>query len=1005
MPTTPRVSAITIFLNAESYLEEAIESVRSQDFGEWELLLIDDGSTDRSTSIAKEYASRYPDHIRYYEHPGHANLGMSAARNLGLRHARGAYVAFLDGDDVWLPGKFAAQVPFMDAHPDVAMLIAATEYWYSWQGTNAPADEVKRIGLAPRRYDPPELAIRLYPLGTGTAPCQCSLLIRREAIERVGGYEDQFRGFYEDQAFLVKMYLSQRVAVSDDCWDRYRRHPASCSAVVRQQDTYDRHRETFFLWLREYLQRQPHIDKEVWDIVNDALRHQATGSAEPRWFRLLRVADGNSARLTYPEENPDAVRVVIDLAATGVSWDVQLNLPRLGVVGEHRYVLSFLARADEPRTLKVGCAQGHAPWDNLGLYEDLDVDTTWRSVECEFVATADDSNARVHFDLGERAVSVDISAITLRDRTAGCFVRPGQPVAADGSTNAVPNEPPVEVGRVNFGSLRRLTPLSEDFGCDRGRPVDRHYIEQFMASRADDIHGRVLEVGDRTYTRRYGGARVAHSDMLHIVEGEPEATIIADLASADHIGSDTFDCVILTQTLQLIYDFDAAIRTIYRILKPGGVLLATFPGISQSYDSEWGETWYWNFTGVSARRMFGDVFSPDGVTVQTFGNVLAAISFLQGLAIEELTAEELDYRDPGYDVTIAVRAQKPVARGPRPVRGEGSLQSGTEERGLILMYHRVAEPDVDPWGLAVSPSHFEQHLELLRDVAEVVPLSDLHAALGRTARPPVAITFDDGYADNALNAGPRLAASGCPATVFVTSGYIDEPREFWWDELEGILLRPGTLPETFALAVGGEPHHIRLGQSAIYTSSDARTHAAWRAPLDPPTERHAAYVRLWRALQPLTHAARADAIAAIRDWADVPAVIRPTHRPMTPAELVALAASGLVEIGAHTVTHPVLNVLPPDAQVEEIAASRQRLEELVGRPVTSFAYPYGAHTPAMVPRVLAAGFARACSTIPRAVSPGSSLYRLPRVEVGDWDGAELARRLQQWMPGRSVVVH
>jgi SAM-dependent methyltransferase len=159
--------------------------------------------------------------------------------------------------------------------------------------------------------------------------------------------------------------------------------------------------------------------------------------------------------------------------------------------------------------------------------------------------------------------------------------------------------------------------------------------------------------------RPVGGAdRVAVSDVLHVAEGNPQATLVADLASAGDVPSNTFDCIILTQTLQLIYDLRAAIKTIYRILKPRGVVLATFPGISQTYDPNWHDNWYWSFTELSARRLFGEVFLPENIEIQAFGNVFAAISFLQGLAFEDVTKEELDYRDPGYDVTLTLRAVK-----------------------------------------------------------------------------------------------------------------------------------------------------------------------------------------------------------------------------------------------------------------------------------------------------------------------------------------------------------
>jgi SAM-dependent methyltransferase len=220
------------------------------------------------------------------------------------------------------------------------------------------------------------------------------------------------------------------------------------------------------------------------------------------------------------------------------------------------------------------------------------------------------------------------------------------------------------VGRVRFGSLRRLHPIGAVFGVKRGqsvdRCIDRYYITAFLAHHATDIHGHVLEVAEDTYTRRFGGARVQCADVLHAVPGNPTATIVADLTSAANVPSGRFDCIILTQTLQYIYDLRAALRTVHRLLKPGGVVLATVPGISQTsrYDAEqWGE--FWRFTTLSARRLFGEVFPDHGTTVQGHGNVLVALAFLHGLLSEELRREELDYHDPDYELLITIRAQKP----------------------------------------------------------------------------------------------------------------------------------------------------------------------------------------------------------------------------------------------------------------------------------------------------------------------------------------------------------
>lgn len=214
---------------------------------------------------------------------------------------------------------------------------------------------------------------------------------------------------------------------------------------------------------------------------------------------------------------------------------------------------------------------------------------------------------------------------------------------------------------VRFGDLRRLTPISEVFGFDRGQPIDRRYIEAFVARHRADVRGRVLEFGDAVYTTRFGGDRVAHSDVWHVEEERPGTTIVGDLTRADHVPSEAFDCIICTQTLHLIYDLPAAVRTLHRILKPGGVVLATVPGVSRVASDEWGPRWCWSLTVTSARRLFEECFPTDRIEVAAAGNVLAATAFHYGLASHELRPEELDTHDPHYPVVVTVRAQKPQA--------------------------------------------------------------------------------------------------------------------------------------------------------------------------------------------------------------------------------------------------------------------------------------------------------------------------------------------------------
>jgi SAM-dependent methyltransferase len=215
------------------------------------------------------------------------------------------------------------------------------------------------------------------------------------------------------------------------------------------------------------------------------------------------------------------------------------------------------------------------------------------------------------------------------------------------------------ISTIDLGDLRRVTPIDSGFGLGRGKPVDRHYIEDFLRRNAADIRGRVLEVGEDTYTREYGGARVTHSDILHADESNPRATLIGDLADDHMLPSDRFDCFICTQTLTYIYDVQRAVRTIHRILRPGGVLLATVPGISQMspYDRDrWGE--YWRFTAQSLGRLLGEPFGSANVEVEAYGNVLASTAFLQGLCTDDLRRDELDHRDQRYQMLVAGRAMK-----------------------------------------------------------------------------------------------------------------------------------------------------------------------------------------------------------------------------------------------------------------------------------------------------------------------------------------------------------
>jgi glycosyltransferase involved in cell wall biosynthesis len=245
----PLVSVVVIFLNAEPYLEEAVQSVRDQELVDWELILVDDGSTDRSTQIALDLVAE-DERIRYVDHPGHENRGMSASRNLGAANGTAPLISFLDADDVWVRGKLAEQVDLLERMPDVAMVGGAPLYWYSWDPASTEADRaVLPGGIADQRLDPPEAALALYPLRRRTGAV-AEVLVRRSVFEAVDGFEKRFRGMYEDQAFYIKVYLRYPIYISSRSWLRYRQHDASCCGQSSRAESW-RRRGDFLEWLQQ----------------------------------------------------------------------------------------------------------------------------------------------------------------------------------------------------------------------------------------------------------------------------------------------------------------------------------------------------------------------------------------------------------------------------------------------------------------------------------------------------------------------------------------------------------------------------------------------------------------------------------------------------------------------------------------------------------------------------------------------------------------------------------
>jgi peptidoglycan/xylan/chitin deacetylase (PgdA/CDA1 family)/SAM-dependent methyltransferase len=605
-----------------------------------------------------------------------------------------------------------------------------------------------------------------------------------------------------------------------------------------------------------------------------------------------------------------------------------------------------------------------------------------------------------------------------------------------------------EGGR-RLGARSRLAygvaPLSEAFGEDRGKPLTRYYVEQFLAEHAGDVRGRCLEFEGADYTERYGEGEVESSDVLHLDASSPSATIIADLSKPNALPSDRFDCIVCTFVLHEIYGLKEAVRELHRILAPGGTMLVAVPHVTMC-EPRYNELWRFTVQGLT--ELLGETFGAEATSIRAYGNSLTAAAQLRGLVAEEFSEEELNVHDPRFAVVVCARVTKaepaepddhapfaepapPAELAPAEIaaptvtaRAEAAARAVAEApargaarprrsgsgtgvgRALVLLYHRSAAPPQDAHALCVPPSLFQEHLDVISQLGRPISLLDLARAVEVGSVPPraIAITFDDGYADNLLEARPALERYGVPATVFVTSGYVGAQREFWWDAIERLLLETPRLPRELrvrlsGIGLGGGDMVWSLGDAATWTDVDLERYRGWNV-LDPesPTARHEVFRRALDDLRPLPDLVRRGVLAQLFAQAGASDAPRPTHRALDPGELRRLADGSLVDVGAHSVTHPQLSALSVNDQRVEIAQSRARLEELLDRPVQSFAYPFGGprdYDASTVSLVREQGFRVACSNFPGLVTSETPLFELPRVMVMSWTAEELGRRLDE----------
>jgi peptidoglycan/xylan/chitin deacetylase (PgdA/CDA1 family) len=315
-------------------------------------------------------------------------------------------------------------------------------------------------------------------------------------------------------------------------------------------------------------------------------------------------------------------------------------------------------------------------------------------------------------------------------------------------------------------------------------------------------------------------------------------------------------------------------------------------------------------------------------------------------------------------------------------RGRARMQRPHGD-GLVLCYHRLAEPAFDPWSLCVAPRNFEQHLECVLRFGEPVSLSEISALRARRtrSRPRIAVTFDDGYADNVLEGQPLLERFGIPVTIFLATGFVDSDRELWWDELERAIMEPKCLPGLLDVNIGARRYRRTL-------------------PSHEGDIRAQLYEDLYWLIRPLEPKVRSDVLAEVLAWAGTETKVRPDHRLLSSAEVRQASATGHVTFGAHTRFHPVLALLAGDEQRAEVAGSRADVEGMTGEPVVAFAYPHGRvadYTSETVEIVRAAGFNQAFTTNPGPVTTTAEQFELPRVCVENLDAATFRRMLCVWL--------
>ncbi|CAM4203926.1 glycosyltransferase [Gillisia limnaea] len=534
---TPVVSVIIPCYNHGKYLAKAIQSVYSQTYQFFELIVVDDGSVDNTKTVCINYPK-----VKYVYQE---NAGLSAARNTGIKHAKGDYLVFLDADDWLLKDALKNNLEFLNTDVNAAFVTGGYELYYE------PEDKTWTIQkeIADNHY------CKLLEgnfIGMHATVMYRSWVFEKFAYNVTLSYCEDYDMYLQITRFFPIIHHTKLIAV-------YRKHGQNMSA------NYVEMMKSALLALS--FQKKNLKNKD-----------------EKKSYKK-----GVNYWKTYYSE-----KIYEDFVGKLYAGEVKFDKNELKILKSN----------------------------NKSLYK-------------KFINQPFEGYEGKRKDFKNRIIGI-LRKIYYK----------------------IKNKPEIpNAGNINLGDLNRTKPFSVNFGYDRGGPIDRYYIENFLNESSSLIKGRVLEIGDNAYTLKFGGDKLTKSDIFNVNDSN-EATFIGDLSDAPNLPSNSFNCIILTQTLHLIYDYQAAIKTCNRVLKSGGTLLLTVPGISHIAQDEWGKYWLWSFTDTSMQKIIQEHFSEDKILIKTYGNVLVASAFLYGMGLPEIKKEQMDSHDPHYQVIIAVSATK-----------------------------------------------------------------------------------------------------------------------------------------------------------------------------------------------------------------------------------------------------------------------------------------------------------------------------------------------------------